>query len=201
MKTIFNNKKLFLNGLKNLPHMKNPAILKKSSFLLVIFTFLIFQSCELFGDDDDLPQLPDATQNGKGTFGCLINGMPFVVTNTSQMVAIYQNGGLVIGGQLNDNNKLKQISIFLSESNLGKVISQNNSYILNSNKVPKGEYYDELNDCFYFTSTSHTGTIEITHFDKINYTISGKFNFNGYSDDCFNSIKITEGRFDLNYIP
>ena len=180
----------------------NNFISKLPFYILLFFTAIFLQSCELFGDDNDAPpKLPEATQTGKNTFGFKLNGEVVNITNTSKQVAIYQNGGLIIGGQLKENGKLRQVSLFLSETNLGELISENNSYILNSNKVPKGEYYNELDDCFYFTTPSYIGNITITRFDKINYIISGKFNFNAYSDTCLNSIKVTEGRFDLKYIP
>jgi hypothetical protein len=50
----------------------------KKIFLLLITSFALW-SC----DKDDKPsnpidQLPPATQTGAGTFGCLVNGVPYV---------------------------------------------------------------------------------------------------------------------------
>ena len=133
--------------------------------------------------------------------GCLINGEPFGGTNTSLQTAIYQDGGLLIGGQKNINNNLTQVSMFISEANIGAIIAENNIYVLNSNSVPKGEYYIENQNCFYFTSSNYTGSLMITKIDNINFIISGKFEFKSISENCADIINITNGRFDLQYIP
>ncbi|TYB78046.1 hypothetical protein ES676_02185 [Bizionia saleffrena] len=176
--------------------------MKKLFLLLTIIT--TFSCCNK--NDDDQPtnpidQLPPATQTGANTFGCLINGDAFIVSNTSNQVAIYQGGGLLIGGQKDINNLLSQINMFISESIIGEIISENNTYILNTNSVPKGEYYTESQNCFYFTSNDYTGGLSITRFDNTNFIVSGTFEFKSKSDNCEGIINITNGRFDLQYIP
>ena len=171
--------------------------------ILLLLTTLTLSCCN---KDDDKPtnpvsQLPAETQVGANTFGCLINGEPFVVSNTSNQTAIYQDGGLLIGGQKNINNNFSQVSVFISETSIGEIISENNSYVLNSNTVPKGEYYIENQNCFYFTSSNYSGSITITKLDNINFIVSGTFEFKSISDNCEGIIDITNGRFDLQYIP
>jgi hypothetical protein len=174
----------------------------KKIFLLLLTTFTL-SSCS---NEDDKPtnpidQLPPETQIGANTFGCLINGIPFVVTNTSQQVAIYQEGVLLIGGQKITNNNLTQVNMVISESSIGSLLSENASYILNSNTIPKGEYYTESENCFYFTSTNYVGTLSITKLDLTNFIVSGVFEFRAVSDNCEGILNITNGRFDLQYIP
>jgi hypothetical protein len=171
--------------------------------LLLLFTSFALSSCN---KDDDTPtnpidQLPPETQIGANTFGCLINGVPFVVTNTSQQAAIYQGGVLLIGGQKIINNNLTQVNMVISESIIGSLLSENASYILNSNTIPKGEYYTESQNCFYFTLSNYIGTLSITNLDQTNFIISGTFEFRAVSTDCEGIINITNGRFDLQYIP
>ena len=174
----------------------------KRILVLIITTFTLC-CCDKEDNKPKNPvsQLPPETQTGANTFGCLINGEPFVVSNTSQQTAIYQDGGLLIGSQKNINNNLTQVSMFISEANIGAIIAENNSYVLNSNSVPKGEYYIENQNCFYFTSNNYTGSLMITKIDNINFVISGKFEFKSISDNCADIINITNGRFDLQYIP
>jgi hypothetical protein len=62
-------------------------------------------------------------------------------------------------------------------------------------------YYDSKTSCEYFTTSAHTGILTITHLDKVNYIISGTFEFEVYSADCQKVIKVTDGRFDLHYAP
>ena len=173
------------------------------NIILILITTFTLSCCNKEDDNPQNPidQLPLATQTGANTFGCLINGEPFVVTNTSLQTAIYQDGGLLIGGQKNINNNLTQVSVFISETSIGEIISENNSYVLNSNSVPKGEYYIENQNCFYFTSSNYTGSLMITKIDNINFIISGKFEFKSISENCADIINITNGRFDLQYIP
>ena len=173
------------------------------NIILILITTFTLSCCNKEDDNPQNPidQLPLATQTGANTFGCLINGEPFVVTNTSLQTAIYQDGGLLIGGQKNINNNLTQVSMFISEANIGVIIAENNLYVLNSNSVPKGEYYIENQNCFYFTSSNYTGSLMITKIDNINFIISGKFEFKSISENCADIINITNGRFDLQYIP
>lgn len=169
--------------------------------LLLVITIII--SCN---NNDNIPknpidQLPPETQIGKNTFGCLINGEAFVVSNTSQQVAIYQGGGLSISGAIDINSLTREVSFFLSESSIGENIKENQSYILNNNTIMKGQYYREDLNCFYYTNNMLVGSVKITKIDRINYIISGTFEFDAISDTCNDIVKITNGRFDLKYIP
>ena len=163
------------------------------NIILILITTFTLSCCNKEDDNPQNPidQLPLATQTGANTFGCLINGEPFVVTNTSLQTAIYQDGGLLIGGQKNINNNLTQVSMFISEANIGAIIAENNIYVLNSNSVPKGEYYIENQNCFYFTSSNYTGSLMITKIDNINFIISGKFEFKSISENCADIIVLT----------
>jgi hypothetical protein len=56
--------------------------------ILILFASFALNSCSK--DDDNQQELPIATQTGRNTFGCFINGVPFIVKNTSMQSAIYQ---------------------------------------------------------------------------------------------------------------
>jgi hypothetical protein len=174
----------------------------KYLFILLLITSLT--ACDKNDDDspqDPVSQLPPVTMTGENTFGCLVNGVPFIVTNTSDQIAIFQNGGLIVGGQKEVDGLSENLQIFISENNIGEPFSINTNYILNSDGVPSGEFYSESDNCIYTTSINYTGTITINHIDNINYTISGTFNFEAYSNGCSSAIDITQGRFDLQYTP
>ncbi|WP_405369897.1 DUF6252 family protein [Nonlabens sp. Asnod2-A12] len=173
-------------------------------YILILLLISSLIACDK--NDDDSPQepvsqLPPETTTGENTFGCLINGEPFVVRNTSNQVAIFQNGGLFIGGQLTSNGFLDNVNMFISESNIGAPIMENSIYQLNSDTIPKGEYFSERLNCRFNTSTNYSGSIEILKLDTVNYIISGKFHFQANSNSCTEIINVTEGRFDLQYIP
>jgi len=54
-------------------------------------------------------------------------------------------------------------------------------------------------DCEYSTSTNYEGKLIVSHFDQTKWIISGTFEFEAYSNDCQATVKVTDGRFDLNY--
>jgi hypothetical protein len=168
--------------------------------LIIISSCFFLEGCDLFKQDPkpktELEKLPPITQEGKNTFGCLVNGKALIVTNTSQMAAVYQAGGLSVSGGNDVNGEFWAVELFVNEA-----ISKNSTYNLYNDTNHKGQLYDEKSLCFYFTNSEHQGTITITHFDSSAFIISGLFQFEAISDQCLGIIKITEGRFDMQYIP
>ena len=59
-----------------------------------------------------------------------------------------------------------------------------------------GEYY--MVNPPYYTSKTLTGELTITHFDTVKQILSGNFYFNVLST-ANDTIKITDGRFDMPY--
>ncbi|WP_445734252.1 DUF6252 family protein [Mariniflexile sp.] len=177
----------------------------KTFTTLIVFSLMLMAVTNCKNDDDTpsnpIDKLPPATQTGENTFGCLVNGKPFVVSNTTNMTAIYQGGGLSIAGEIDVNNFFSEVSIFISESIIGQQIAENITYTLNNDNTMKGQYYREDKNCFYYTTLSEKGFVEIKKLDKVNFIVSGTFGFQAISDDCKEIISITNGRFDLQYIP
>ncbi len=158
--------------------------------LLLLFAIITTLSCCKKDDDqvtqNPIDQLPALTQTGANTFGCLINGEPFVVTNTSDQVAIYQQGQLQFGAQ--------GITIIL-----GDQLEENINYSL----VGQAEYLVNPNPqlgCHYEFENTYQGYLTFTKIDTENFILSGTFEFSTVNDDCENA-DITNGRFDLQYIP
>ena len=173
--------------------MKKISTEKTFYFLLLFTTTFFLQSCDLFGDDNDAPQqLPEATQTGANTFGCLINGEPFVVTNT----AIYQGGLIQIGGRKSIGDYDEGLSF-----DLYNPLVENKTYIFDNNSYKAGYTFREGDfKCQYTFDKTILGTITLTNIDKINYIVSGTFQFETKKDGC-SDINITNGRFDIRYIP
>jgi predicted small secreted protein len=165
--------------------------------ILLLLTTLALNSCN---KDDDKPkdpidELPIATQNGKNTFGCLINGVPFVVKNTSMQTAIYQGGILQISGGIDNSNMDKQISI-----NISAPINLNVPYDLTLIPSNLAIFVNNGEGCYYDYNNTISGTLLLTNLDQINFIVSGTFEFSTVTGNCEN-INITNGRFDLQYIP
>lgn len=171
--------------------MKNISIF----FFLCSILFLI--SCS--NDDDNcvgVDCLPEATQTGEGTFGCLVNGEPYV-DNSGAFNCFYQ---LVDGeyyfniGSDNEQAGLNQIII----GSTAKEISNNIPIELNYNSF--NEFYAEiglLSTQGDFTTTDiQDGIVTFTEFDTNSNIVSAIFEFNITIPETGEIIEITEGRFD-----
>lgn len=170
----------------------------KKTFLLL---FLIF----IFGCDnnDDKPtnpidQLPPATQTGAGTFGCLVNGVPFV-DNSGFFNCFYQlvDGEYYFGITASVNrNDYVQIDI----GSLNAELIEGNILLLERADT---KFYAFLSfNCICpqgKTSTNEPGLLNVTNFDIQNNIISGTFEFTVTNPSTGIVYKITEGRFDSHF--
>ena len=149
---------------------------------------------------DPIDQLPPITQTGENTFGCLVNGEAYVVTNTNNHFALHQapqqiqfGGGYIGTGQ---------ISFILNDTNL---ISEGIYKLdtLSSDKQGRGSYIIgfETTPCIFETKFPISGEVEIDHIDRLKFIVSGTFNYDAVSVDCQDTVHITDGRFDMQYTP
>jgi hypothetical protein len=169
----------------------------KKTFLL-LFLICIF-GCDNNDDKTTKPidQLPPETQIGANTFGFLVNGKPINVTNTSQQTAIYQGGILQIGGGIDNSEMDISVSIILEAP-----LETNVNYSLSDFPVHTAKFRKRVGsiNCNYNYEDTYVGNIILTNIDTINYIVSGTFEFSTVTENCEN-INITNGRFDLQYIP
>lgn len=165
----------------------------------------VLTTCDECKDDPkpltELEKLPPATQVGKNTFGCLVDGKAWVTGSSIDVDAFYQEGVLSITAVNSENTEI--IFIYMYEVNLSV-----QSYALpkeNPGNITSlaglNEYKTTL--CRFETTASYTGSVEITHFDQTfgKWIISGTFEFAGYSGDCQRALSVTDGRFDVTYAP
>ena len=162
------------------------------TILILLFSFL-FIHCN---NDDDTPvnpidQLPPPTQTGENTFGCLVNGEPLSITNSYRITAIYQQGQLQFGGGavyilINDPFEINipYELINIDEGTMVRFIEAN----------------DGLAMCYYDFEDTYEGYVKFTNIDRENYIISGNFEFSTAKENC-DSLIVTNGRFDMHYIP
>jgi len=169
--------------------------MKKIFFSLFLLSLLSTTSCN--NDDDNGPtnpidQLPPETQTGENTFGFLLNGEPINVTNTNEQVAIYQGGGLQFGA---GGVYIVVLEPFTTNTNYNFMnLGEGNS---------RARFTLETSDdvfCLYEYNDTYQGSVIFTNIDQTNFIVSGTFEFSTINDDCEN-INITNGRFDLQYIP
>ena len=177
--------------------LKTQIVMK--NIILVFTTLILCYGCK---NDDDTPtnpidQLPPLTQTGENTFGCLVNGKVKIPNNTSNMSAIYQGGGIQINGEIITNEVIESILIIVLDPfevnqnySLTNLPNQKANFLISSNQ----------NSCLYDFDDTFEGSVNFSKIDKINYIISGTFEFSTVTDNC-EDINITNGRFDIKYIP
>ena len=154
-------------------------------------------------------QLPPATQTGAGTFGCLLNGQPFLPSGnlaTPNFFVIYDptfHGGNLDVRTYRNTDKLsnKQYLNFGGDSinqvgtysfitsSTFPMRSTHTVYFSDDNKSSPCNYYN------YFPGTTTKGQLTITRLDKQQGIISGTFQFILAQPGC-DTLRFTNGRFD-----
>jgi hypothetical protein len=122
---------------------------------------------------------------------------------------IYPNEFSIGASKSNDNTNQEILFDISSPLKVGIYKVQN----VQGKKNSGGKFSDYRNECYYQTDSDYyTGELEIIKYDTINKIIAGRFKFKAtkYSSvstgnvskkNCDSIVNITEGRFDINYIP
>ena len=172
--------------------------------IVLLFALFIGNSCS---KDNIAPidKLPQATQTGENTAGCLVNGKAFLPKGSALsgpvLSAFYQfvDGSyhLGFGFKNNEQDHLRDIYIYVNEQ-----LSENSVYILKTSESTNsyGEYAigGGLVDLFE-TSDEITGELTITKLDPAHSIISGTFWFDAVNE-AGEVVEIREGRFDMQYV-
>lgn len=183
-----------------------------SIFLLAAFTLFTESSCHKTKPSNPLDQLPPATQTGANTFGCLIHGEVFIPKGFGlsaphrQCTYIYLQDNYDTGyffsvsaADKSSPPNLTSVGIFTDSLEL----QENKTYPLVSNGI-RGEAYGTYNFYTaealdsYYTSSQLPGELRITKYDSANQIVSGTFWFN-ILDKLGDTVKITDGRFDMHF--
>ena len=172
----------------------------KTLIFSLLSLFFVLQSCK--NDDDNNCQgiecLPPVTQTGEGTFGCLVNGEPFI-DNSGFFNCFYQlvDGEYYFGISAEDNVEgIRQIFIGSNESQIEL------SNIINLNPDISGNFYGGLN-INNLGGTLRTndlgGTIIFNEFTTNPNVVSATFEFTITNPNTGITYEITEGRFDAQF--
>lgn len=169
--------------------------------LLLCTCLLVLYACKK--DEDAEPALPPATQEGRNTFGCKVNGQLWVNGGDDWMAKYYwadyidSSGVFYLGGSSSKANTHSEVGLVIEHLPFSdiinapfqckgwyrRVIYQNN--VSSTNK--------------YITDSIIPGTVTITKFDTINLIVSGTFNFNAKLEGGTETVDVTDGRFDLRF--
>ena len=161
--------------------------------------------------------LPPETQTGAGTFACLINGAVWQYKNADNFYTTPKTrwefdpnsyGGLLYIGGIRYKDGVSADDIltivvdslnFKKEFTKGKTPYWGLNYI--NHKSQKRSCMELSSDSIYDNSKNFysSGNLSISRFDQISKIISGTFNCTIFQPLCGDTLKITDGRFDLKY--
>ena len=176
--------------------------MKKSILLLASILIFLAASC---GDDDEkltTDQLPPATMIGANTFGCKVNGevwIPHVEGAPFWESPIYAKHDRWWPDC--DQLFISATRKFHNQADISQEITLNVwcPKIGENNLTPsKGSYRDLRNCGYYNIDTLSPYTMNITKLDTINNIASGTFELTVINADCNDTVRITEGRFDVD---
>ncbi len=178
----------------------------KKNGLIIIICFFLFNSCKR----NEVDALPPVTQNGANTFGCLVNGQPWVANGGKYLGNGYKIKVIDGGYQFAYNDTLRNniwlngnrsdgenIQIFIRKVYKTGIynLSNNTGYYPNTIPLNYGSYYDNVHN--YATNTNYKGQVIITKADTLINAISGTFEFTCYNPNTKKTITISNGRFDF----
>lgn len=186
--------------------------LKPYTFYLFI-AFLLVTGMKCKKDETGIEALPPATQEGKNTFGCLVNGEAFTPKGSNL-------GGPVLSSYYQYLNSPTAQGYFFNVSadmegdNISKSISigANNVIIKQGSKYQLKNYpnVDEVYARLIIISNSGTinqyetiniykGELLISKFDETKQIVSGTFWFDAVNKNG-EKVEVREGRFDVKYV-
>ncbi|OAQ38969.1 hypothetical protein A5893_13100 [Pedobacter psychrophilus] len=182
--------------------------LQNLSLWLLALSFLLITGMQCKKENTDTPGLPAATQEGKNTLGFLLNGeawTPKGLKGSKANLSIsydptFKNGVLSVSAfrYLNsddDTSFALGIVDSLSTKNIPYRFEVKNKSLGSLN-------FSDKNFCDYLhvdTTIYQKGYLLISKLDKTQRIVSGSFEVTIYNEDCGDTIKITQGRFDMKY--
>jgi len=169
------------------------VITKVKIVLFTLFGFAFIASC-----DDDLPK---ETQDGRNTFGMLVNGEKWETStigsnNLNAFYYPYSNSLLIKAKHDNRNEDMTIASTDITK--IGEYIIRykiDDPLDVDSTRLLiNGDYRNS-----FILKDQLASSIVLTKFDTINKIISGTFTLN-LINKSEESLVITEGRFDIDLI-
>ena len=186
--------------------MKNKFIL----FLLPILAaayFNLLPACSKHTAPPD--PLPPATQEGKNTFGCYIDGKPWVAwidpnildPSLRKIDAAYDEPGVGLYDNYSLSLSARMVNATLYEYlKIGfQPLHKEGDFNLSNLEYPT--IILRLDDpiSVYEMDTTIAQTFKVTKLDTIKNICSGLFSFTLVSKDGIDTVKISDGRFDIKY--
>jgi hypothetical protein len=182
-------------------------------FLLSLTALLLLAAASCAKKAQPSPKsdtLPPITQEGKNTFGCLVNGKVWLPGGGGQPAINpqYWKGSFGGGGQKSVYNSSNQPIIKQGVGwSIYPIYDTGKYYIKNGYaqigtlaKVLGGDFRDDIVNHNYDVKDEDSlkNWVHISRIDSVNRIISGTFNL-FFRDPGYDTIRVTDGRFDVIY--
>ncbi len=162
-----------------------------------VFVCLTFLCMKCKDEIEPIDLLPSATQTGKNTFGCLINGEPFTPDELASSLSVQYSSNdekyFYLSAIRNTDNII--VSPAFGVVNLPIVEGKRYNLSIKEEDDAYGLLY--IKSEFIYTYKNY-GELFISKHDTERRIISGTFWFNARSRTAA-LYRITEGRFDIKY--
>ena len=178
--------------------------------LLLTITIGFTQCCkEKPGNNNsnDIPGLPPATQTGANTLGFLLNGVPWTPAGNNGTANLsidfdpgINDGILNISAYSSANLSISQLVLFIKDS-LNRLTTAPFTYKIGKNFLG-GVIYTDPNSCERYSEDSTNycnGLITITKLERPSNIVAGVFECTVFNPSCGDTVKITNGRFDMKF--
>lgn len=188
------------------------AMLGKLSLYLSLL--LLTQCSQCKRDDpaplppkDPLSLLPPESQTGKGTCGCLVNGKVFVAPFTTSANGDWQSiNKLAVSSTMRLNgNDATQLFSFATVLN-GRLFDTQKFVMISAANPPPvfspgtNQFIADADDkCYYSGNYTKTGQVELVKFDGVARIAAGRFAFTLYEPGGCDTLRVTNGRFDVKF--
>ncbi len=168
--------------------MKLKKIILFSAIALLLSAMI---GCEE-AEEKNWKKLPPATEKGKNTIGCLVDGKLWATNYWGLAHIMYSN--------ISARFYKKGRKIMVKDSMYVEIYAQkeNRSSMSLTITTPNIETWTKLEGEFDIDDfTSEDPYIYLTKFDTINHIISGRFFGKAINENKTDTVKITDGRFDI----
>jgi hypothetical protein len=198
----------------------NARLLKVGAYILML-AFASCKSCKSVEPSPESKLLPE-TQTGANTFGCLIDGQPWIPNSSGGFMGSPAiNGGYLgepiftpLDPQGRDKHRVQlrlykkdgsSMQLYLEKVEKSGRYALNFDTEINPNLVyPRSYGYYSIRNATpatsssYITTSQYTGWVNFTVADTISKKIAGTFEFDAIDRNSGKIIKITQGRFDID---
>ncbi len=191
---------------KELSFTKQLKFMKIFSFLFIGILFTV-ASCKKLNppEENDEPKervLPPATTSGENTFGCKVNGEVFLPKGNLNYWGIdhpkyYEEEGRLWIRVKNIYDYHNRITMYVHIHEFFFSVGTFNNLI--DSLLPNYRIsYEDYTESSYFIDSTQEYFVQINRLDADKKIVSGQFEYTLFNDKLGDTLKITEGRFDLN---